>query len=177
MFNSGESTTTAILLAVQITVSLVLIWWLRSLDSRWLQVACGLVIGGALGNVIDRAIQMFGAGCSFACLGLFSIGLGWHRHRLGHQPGRHRHADGTSAEHDQWEGQVEDKQRDERRHRQPQLEPRAQRPARDTQHRLHDNRQYRRLDAEEQRRKPARADGRDIEEGQRQHHQRAGDHE
>lgn len=63
MFNSGESTTTAILLAVQITVSLILIWWLRSLDSRWLQVACGLVIGGALGNVIDRAL--FGAVADF----------------------------------------------------------------------------------------------------------------
>ena len=63
MFNSGDSTTTAILLAVQIAVSLVLIWWLRSLDSRWLQVACGLVIGGALGNIIDRA--MFGAVADF----------------------------------------------------------------------------------------------------------------
>ena len=63
MFNSGDSTTTAILLVVQITVSLVLIWWLRSLESRWLQVACGLVIGGALGNVIDRA--MFGAVADF----------------------------------------------------------------------------------------------------------------
>ena len=63
MFNSGESTTTAILLTVQIAVSLVLIWWLRSLDSRWLQVACGLVIGGALGNVIDRAL--FGAVADF----------------------------------------------------------------------------------------------------------------
>ena len=63
MFNSGESTTTAILLAVQIAISLVLIWWLRSLDSRWLQVACGLVIGGALGNIVDRA--MFGAVADF----------------------------------------------------------------------------------------------------------------
>jgi signal peptidase II len=63
MFNSGESHTVAILLVVQIAVSLVLIWWLRSLESRWLQVACGLVIGGALGNVIDRA--MFGAVADF----------------------------------------------------------------------------------------------------------------
>lgn len=63
MFNSGESTTTAILLVVQISISLMLIWWLRSLDSRWLQVGCGLVIGGALGNVIDRAL--FGAVADF----------------------------------------------------------------------------------------------------------------
>jgi signal peptidase II len=63
MFNSGEALTVAILLMVQIAITLVLIWWLRSLEGRWLQVACGLVIGGALGNIIDRA--MFGAVADF----------------------------------------------------------------------------------------------------------------
>ena len=53
MFNSGEFTC-AILLTVQISVTLVLLWWLRSLDRPWLKIACGLVIGGALGNVVDR---------------------------------------------------------------------------------------------------------------------------
>ncbi len=63
MFNSGTAATTFILLAVQVAVSLTLIWWLRSLDKRWLQVACGLIIGGAIGNIIDRV--MFGAVADF----------------------------------------------------------------------------------------------------------------
>jgi len=63
MFNSGESHTVAILLTVQIAITALLLWTLRSLDRPWLQVACGLVIGGALGNIIDRA--MFGAVADF----------------------------------------------------------------------------------------------------------------
>jgi signal peptidase II len=63
MFNSGESHMVAILLTVQIAITALLLWFLRSLESRWLQVACGLVIGGALGNIIDRA--MFGAVADF----------------------------------------------------------------------------------------------------------------
>jgi signal peptidase II len=63
MFSGGESTTTFILLAVQVTLSLGLIWYLRHLETRWMQVACGLIIGGALGNIVDRA--MFGAVADF----------------------------------------------------------------------------------------------------------------
>ena len=63
MFSSGEAATTALLLAVQLGVTLTLLWWLRQLDRPWLQVACGLVIGGALGNIVDRV--MFGAVADF----------------------------------------------------------------------------------------------------------------
>jgi len=55
LFNSGAGLTVAILLAVQVLITLLLLWWLWRLDRRWLQVACGLIIGGALGNIIDRA--------------------------------------------------------------------------------------------------------------------------
>ena len=55
LFNSGTDVSIAILLAVQTIITLVLLWWLWRLDRPWLQVACGLIIGGALGNIIDRA--------------------------------------------------------------------------------------------------------------------------
>jgi signal peptidase II len=54
LFSSGEGTTTAILLAVQMTVTAVLLWWLRGLDKPLPQFATGLIIGGALGNIVDR---------------------------------------------------------------------------------------------------------------------------
>jgi len=63
LFNSGEATTTALLLVVQVGITMVLLWWLRQLDRPWLQAACGLIIGGALGNIIDRAL--FGAVADF----------------------------------------------------------------------------------------------------------------
>jgi signal peptidase II len=55
LFNSGADLTVAILLAVQILITLLLLWWLWRFDRPWLQIACGLIIGGALGNIIDRA--------------------------------------------------------------------------------------------------------------------------
>lgn len=55
LFNSGTDLAVATLLSVQILITLLLLWWLWRLDRRWLQVACGLIIGGALGNIVDRA--------------------------------------------------------------------------------------------------------------------------
>jgi len=56
MFNSGETTTWALLLAVQIIITIGLLFWLRTLDRPLLHIASGLIIGGALGNIIDRAL-------------------------------------------------------------------------------------------------------------------------
>lgn len=55
LFNSGTDMACATLLTVQILITLLLLWWLWHLDRPWLQVACGLIIGGALGNIMDRA--------------------------------------------------------------------------------------------------------------------------
>ncbi len=55
MFNSGETGTRIALLAVQLLVTGVLIWWMWRLERLWLQIASGFIIGGAIGNVIDRA--------------------------------------------------------------------------------------------------------------------------
>ncbi|MBL8644772.1 MAG: signal peptidase II [Rhodospirillaceae bacterium] len=54
MFDGGGATT-YILLAVQVAITLALLYWLRSLSGRLMIVATGLIIGGAVGNIIDRA--------------------------------------------------------------------------------------------------------------------------
>jgi signal peptidase II len=63
LFNSGESTTIALLLAVRLLVTALLLWWMWRVDKSWLQIACGLIVGGALGNVVDvmtnRAVADF----------------------------------------------------------------------------------------------------------------------
>lgn len=58
------------LVAVGITIALFL--WLRRVVLRWSAIAIGLVIGGAVGNVVDRAL--WGAVFDFAD---FHVGR-WH---------------------------------------------------------------------------------------------------
>ncbi len=41
-------------IGLSLAIVAVLLLWLRNLESRWRAAAIGLVIGGALGNVIDR---------------------------------------------------------------------------------------------------------------------------
>lgn len=43
-----------LLMGFSVLMALVLAWWLVRADSRWLSFGLGLVIGGAVGNVIDR---------------------------------------------------------------------------------------------------------------------------
>lgn len=43
-----------LLSALALLVSAALAWWLARVTQRWVAVAIGLVIGGALGNVVDR---------------------------------------------------------------------------------------------------------------------------
>jgi signal peptidase II len=51
------------LVLLSFVISGVFVWWLRTADRRLTSTALGLVIGGALGNVIDRI--RFGAVCDF----------------------------------------------------------------------------------------------------------------
>src|SRR5215470_7151496 len=51
------------LVALSFVISGVFVWWLRSADRRLTAVSLGLVIGGALGNVVDRI--RFGAVADF----------------------------------------------------------------------------------------------------------------
>lgn len=51
------------LVALSFAISGVFLWWLRGAERRLTAIALGLVIGGALGNVIDRI--RFGAVADF----------------------------------------------------------------------------------------------------------------
>lgn len=46
-----------ILTAVALVITVVLLVWLRRVETRLMGAALGLVIGGAIGNVIDRVFQ------------------------------------------------------------------------------------------------------------------------
>ena len=63
MFNSGAPATFGVLLAVKIVISMGLMWYLPQLHRRWERIACGLIIGGALGNILDDL--RFGAVADF----------------------------------------------------------------------------------------------------------------
>ena len=60
------------LILVALAISAWVIWWMRrERGSRWLQVAGGLLVGGALGNVVDRLA--YGAVADFlnmSCCGI-----------------------------------------------------------------------------------------------------------
>lgn len=59
MFNNYGSMGAWMLSAVAIVIVLMLFHWLKSEENRITQIALGLIMGGALGNVIDRV--RFGA--------------------------------------------------------------------------------------------------------------------
>ncbi len=63
LFSSGGPTTFTVLVIVKIVISLGLIWYLPQLENRWQRIACGLIIGGAIGNVMDDL--RFGAVADF----------------------------------------------------------------------------------------------------------------
>jgi signal peptidase II len=63
LFQAGGLTGTIILSAFSLVAVAALSWWLRSADRRLLAWGLGLVIGGALGNVIDRIL--YGAVADF----------------------------------------------------------------------------------------------------------------
>lgn len=54
MFNNLGSAGIYILSGFSLFVALMLLCWLKKEQSRYMQIALGLIIGGALGNVIDR---------------------------------------------------------------------------------------------------------------------------
>jgi lipoprotein signal peptidase len=61
-----------LLAAIALGVSAALVVWLARAPDRWTALAIGLVLGGAIGNVIDRV--RFGAVADFIDLHAF----GWH---------------------------------------------------------------------------------------------------
>ena len=55
MFDTGTDTGRWILTALTITIAIGLAVWLWRVEKPWLAAALGLVVGGAVGNIIDRA--------------------------------------------------------------------------------------------------------------------------
>lgn len=56
LFPANSRLGTVALVAVSIVVVAFLVWWLWRSTSRWLTAGFGLIVGGALGNVIDRVV-------------------------------------------------------------------------------------------------------------------------
>ncbi len=54
MFNTASSWTRWGFTGLALAIVVALLLWLRKVERRWLAASIGLVIGGALGNVIDR---------------------------------------------------------------------------------------------------------------------------
>ncbi len=55
LFSSGEAVTVALLLLMTIAITSVLTVWMWRTPRVLLQIGLGLIVGGALGNIIDRA--------------------------------------------------------------------------------------------------------------------------
>jgi signal peptidase II len=55
LFSSGDAATVALLLALTSAMTITLLVWMWRTPRRWLQVGLGLIVGGAAGNIIDRA--------------------------------------------------------------------------------------------------------------------------
>lgn len=57
LFSGDNSSTRWILIALALIICVVVLYWVtREPGGRWQNIAAGLLIGGALGNVIDRLI-------------------------------------------------------------------------------------------------------------------------
>ena len=72
MFSNGTSVMPYVLSAVALVIVVVLLGWLRSADRVLVALSIGMIVGGAVGNVIDRL--RFGAVADFLDFHAF----GWH---------------------------------------------------------------------------------------------------
>ncbi len=54
LFSSDAEVMRWVLIVLTLAIVVLLLWWLRQADGRWLAAAFGLMIGGALSNAGDR---------------------------------------------------------------------------------------------------------------------------
>lgn len=69
----GGRVSPLLLVALSLCVSVLLVWWLAMRPGRLAAFALGLVLGGALGNVIDRLVY----GAVFDFIDLHVAGYHW----------------------------------------------------------------------------------------------------
>ncbi len=73
LFHDAPEVGPRVLVVVSLAICAVLVLWLRKIDRVFLAAAVGLIIGGAVGNVIDR--MRFGAVADF--LSFHAAGYYW----------------------------------------------------------------------------------------------------
>lgn len=74
LFQASGMNGTILLTLFSLTAVAALSWWLRSAESRVLGLGLGLIIGGAVGNVIDRVV--YGAVADF--FHFYAFGHDWY---------------------------------------------------------------------------------------------------
>ena len=64
LFSSSSDVMRWVLIAVALVISGYVLWWVRKERAgRWSMISAGLLVGGALGNVVDRLV--YGAVADF----------------------------------------------------------------------------------------------------------------
>ena len=89
LFNSGAPMTIAVLVVLQLGIVTILLWWLHQAATLWMKLAIGFIVGGALGNIVDRLnygvvvdfLDFFAAGYHFPTFNLadsaITVGVGF----------------------------------------------------------------------------------------------------
>lgn len=54
LFSDSGPTGMYLLVAGQLCIIGVLMWWLRQAETVWMKAGVGLIVGGAFGNIVDR---------------------------------------------------------------------------------------------------------------------------
>ncbi|MGE5546108.1 MAG: signal peptidase II [Solirubrobacterales bacterium] len=72
VFNNGGQWNAVLLTVLSLAIVAGLVAWMRKAQSRWVAIALGGIVGGALGNVVDRV--RFGAVADFLDIHV----AGWH---------------------------------------------------------------------------------------------------
>ena len=54
MFNTGSASAAYLFAGLALAIVAGLVWWLRNAENGTVVLALGLVVGGAIGNVVDR---------------------------------------------------------------------------------------------------------------------------
>jgi len=57
IFNTGSAWNAVVFAALAAVIVVALLWWLRRVENTLLAIGIGLIIGGAVGNAIDRVAR------------------------------------------------------------------------------------------------------------------------